>query len=88
MLTSLEVARKSGRDARAPRPDNVPPSKASPARPVAHGWCAAPAWPVSISFANLDAGIAVDEVMGQFDVTGEQVHAVLEFVARGLDKTP
>ncbi len=44
--------------------------------------------PVSIIFENLDAGMTVDEVMEQFDVTREQVHAVLEFVARSLDKTP
>ncbi len=44
--------------------------------------------PVSIIFENLDAGMTIDEVMEQFDVTREQVHAVLEFVARSLDKTP
>jgi uncharacterized protein (DUF433 family) len=44
--------------------------------------------PVSIIFENLDAGMTVDEVMEQFDVTREQIHAVLEFVARSLDKTP
>jgi uncharacterized protein (DUF433 family) len=44
--------------------------------------------PVSIIFDNLDAGMSVDEVMEQFDVTREQVHAVLEFVVRSLDKTP
>lgn len=44
--------------------------------------------PVSIIFENLDAGMTIDEVMEQFDVTREQVHAVLEFVSRSLDKTP
>ncbi len=32
--------------------------------------------------------MTVGEVMEQCDVTHEQVHAVLEFVALGLDKTP
>lgn len=44
--------------------------------------------PVSIIFENLDAGMTIDEVMEQFDVTREQVHAVLDFVTRSLDKTP
>ncbi len=44
--------------------------------------------PVSIIFENLDDGMTIDEVMEQFDVTREQVHAVLDFVARSLDKTP
>jgi uncharacterized protein (DUF433 family) len=44
--------------------------------------------PVAIMFDNLDAGMTVDEVMEQFDVTRDQVHAVLEFVARSLDPTP
>lgn len=44
--------------------------------------------PVSIIFENLDAGMTVDEVMEQFDVTREQVHAVLDFVTRSLDREP
>ncbi len=44
------------------------------------------AWPVSIIFENLDAGMTVDEVMRQFDVTRERVRAVLEFVAPSLTK--
>ena len=44
--------------------------------------------PVSIIFENLDAGMTIDEVMEQFDVTREQVHAVLDFVTRSLDETP
>ncbi|MGO9273638.1 MAG: hypothetical protein ACLQOO_25940 [Terriglobia bacterium] len=32
--------------------------------------------------------MTVDAVMEQFDVTREQVHAVLGFVARSLGKTP
>ncbi|MGO9273644.1 MAG: DUF433 domain-containing protein [Terriglobia bacterium] len=48
----------------------------------------APAGPVWIIFENLDAGMTVGEVMEQFDVTREQVHAVLELAARSLDKPP
>jgi uncharacterized protein (DUF433 family) len=44
--------------------------------------------PVAIIFANLEAGMSIDEVMEQFDVTRAQVNAVLEFVARSLDKPP
>ena len=44
--------------------------------------------PVSIIFENLDSGITVEEVMEQFDVTREQVHAVLEFVTRSLSREP
>jgi len=44
--------------------------------------------PVSIIFDNLEAGMTIDDVMEQFDVTREQVTAVLEFVARSLDRAP
>ena len=44
--------------------------------------------PVSIIFENLEAGMTVDEVVEQFDVTREQVAAVLEFVTQSLDKAP
>jgi uncharacterized protein (DUF433 family) len=44
--------------------------------------------PVSIVFENLASGMTVDEVVEQFDVTREQVHDVLEFVPRSLDKEP
>lgn len=44
--------------------------------------------PVAIIFANLEAGMNVEEVMDQFDVTHEEVSAVLEFVIRSLDKPP
>jgi uncharacterized protein (DUF433 family) len=44
--------------------------------------------PVSIIFENLDAGMTVDEVMEQFDVTREQVHPVLDFVTRSLAQQP
>lgn len=44
--------------------------------------------PVSIVFENLEAGATVDEIMEWFDVTREQVVAVLEFAARSLDAPP
>ena len=41
--------------------------------------------PVSTVFENLEAGATVDEIIEQFDVTREQIRAVLEFAARSLD---
>jgi len=41
--------------------------------------------PVSVVFLNLEAGATVDEIVEQFDVTREQISAVLEFAARSLD---
>jgi uncharacterized protein (DUF433 family) len=41
--------------------------------------------PVSTVFENLEAGATLDEIMEWFDVTREQVVAVLEFAARSLD---
>ena len=40
--------------------------------------------PVSAVFENLEAGATVDEIIEQFDVTREQITAVLEFAARSL----
>lgn len=36
--------------------------------------------PVATVFENLQDGMTVEEVMEQFDVTREQVNAVLEFI--------
>ena len=44
--------------------------------------------PVSAVFENLEAGASIDEIVEQFDVTREQVNAVLEFAARSLDTPP
>jgi len=44
--------------------------------------------PVSAGFENLKAGATIEEIMEQFDVTREQVNAVLEFTARSLDPVP
>jgi uncharacterized protein (DUF433 family) len=41
--------------------------------------------PVSAVFENLEAGASIDEVMEWFDVTREQIVAVLGFAARSLD---
>jgi len=41
--------------------------------------------PVSAVFDNLRAGASIDEIMEWFDVTREQVVAVLGFVARSAD---
>jgi uncharacterized protein (DUF433 family) len=36
---------------------------------------------------NLEAGATVEEIIEQFDITREQISAVLEFAARSLDAT-
>ena len=41
--------------------------------------------PVATVFENLEDGMTIDEVMEQYDVTREQIKAVLEFAARRLD---
>ena len=41
--------------------------------------------PVSIVFENLEAGATIDEIVEWFDVTPEQVKAVIEFAARSLE---
>ena len=41
--------------------------------------------PVATVFENLEAGLTVEEVMEEFDVTREQLNAVLEFVTRSLE---
>jgi uncharacterized protein (DUF433 family) len=41
--------------------------------------------PVATVFANLEAGLTVEEVMVEFSVTREQVNAVLHFAAQSLE---
>ena len=41
--------------------------------------------PVSAVFENLEAGASIDDIIEQFDVTREQINAVLDFAARSLD---
>jgi len=40
---------------------------------------------VATIFENLEDGLSIEEIMEQFDVTWEQVTAVLDFAARGLE---
>jgi hypothetical protein len=58
-------------------------SRASPTGSAARGCSAARVWPVATLIENLEE-LSVDEVIEQFDVTREQVAAVLEFVAQSL----
>jgi len=44
--------------------------------------------PVAAVFENLEAGASIDEIIDQFEITREQVNAVLEFAARSLDAPP
>jgi uncharacterized protein (DUF433 family) len=44
--------------------------------------------PVSTVFENFESGATIDEIMEWFDVTREQVVAVLEFAARSLEAPP
>lgn len=41
--------------------------------------------PVATVFENLEDGMTVEELTEQFDITPEQIKAVLEFAARSLD---
>lgn len=41
--------------------------------------------PVSAVFENLEAGATLDEIAEQFDITREQINAVLQFAAHSLD---
>jgi len=41
--------------------------------------------PVQLVFENLEDGMTIDEITEQYDVTREQVKAVIEFAARSLD---
>jgi uncharacterized protein (DUF433 family) len=44
--------------------------------------------PVSTVFENFESGASIEEIMEWFDVTREQIVAVLEFAARSLDAPP
>jgi uncharacterized protein (DUF433 family) len=44
--------------------------------------------PVEIVFQNLASGATIEEVMEWFDVTREQIAAVMDFVAKSLDDSP
>jgi uncharacterized protein (DUF433 family) len=44
--------------------------------------------PVSTVFENFESGASIEDIMEWFDVTRDQVVAVLEFAARSLDAPP
>jgi uncharacterized protein (DUF433 family) len=44
--------------------------------------------PVSAVFENLEAGATISEIIEQFEITQQQINAVLEFAARSLDAPP
>ena len=44
--------------------------------------------PVSAVFEKLEAGATIGEIIERFDLTREQISAVLEFAARSLDPAP
>ncbi len=44
--------------------------------------------PVQIIFANLEAGLSLKEITEVYDVTEEEVKAVLHFATQSLDKAP
>jgi uncharacterized protein (DUF433 family) len=41
--------------------------------------------PVATVFENLEAGASIEDIMEWFDVSREQINAVLEFAARSLE---
>jgi len=41
--------------------------------------------PVATVFENLEDGLTIDEIIEQFDVTREQINAILDFAARSLE---
>ena len=44
--------------------------------------------PVQTVFANLEAGMSVQEITEVFDVKAEEIEAVVRFVTRSLEKEP
>ncbi len=44
--------------------------------------------PVQALFENLEAGMSVQEIVDNYDVTLEEVNAALRFAAESLDKAP
>jgi len=44
--------------------------------------------PVQTVFENLEAGMSIDEITEVFDVTPEEVRAVLHFASESLSKAP
>ena len=44
--------------------------------------------PVSAVFENLEAGATIEEIIEQFDISREQINAILEFAARSAAPVP
>ena len=44
--------------------------------------------PVQTVFANLESGMSLDEITEVFDVTPEEIRAVLRFATQSLEKEP
>ena len=44
--------------------------------------------PVATVFENLELGTSIEEIIKQYDVTRDQIQAVLEFAARSLAAHP
>jgi uncharacterized protein (DUF433 family) len=44
--------------------------------------------PLATVVENLEVGSSIEEIIEQYDVTREQIQAVLEFAARSLDAPP
>ena len=44
--------------------------------------------PVQSVFENLEAGMSIDEIVEVFDVTAEEVKAVVHFATKSLEKAP
>lgn len=41
--------------------------------------------PVKLVFENLEDGMTIDEITEQYDITPDQIKAVIDFAARSLD---
>ena len=44
--------------------------------------------PVQTVFLNLEAGMSPQEITEEFDVSLEEIHAVLHFATQSLEKEP
>jgi uncharacterized protein (DUF433 family) len=44
--------------------------------------------PISAVFLNLAAGATIDEIVEQFDISREEIEAVLEFAAHSSEAAP
>jgi uncharacterized protein (DUF433 family) len=44
--------------------------------------------PISAVFLNLAAGATIDEIIEQFDISREEIEAILEFAARSSEAPP